>query len=274
MLVQEPGTGNLVTTTYTRSHPVDSTSASNITASSPKKEAPAGLKLVQDPETGALVTVICPRSHPVDSTSALNTTPKLKREFPEPLKSALEPGAEDGPWGDLIWRMYGQPDGSLGLDINQEALDNWDEITALCYAHPPPFLPLPECHWPITHAERIQDLESMLNDKRYSSTADSIRAALEYNKLFNQNALCEDEPVYFQNGRRLEKDEKLTDEPFWMEGVLRQLMNIPLPAQLPQQPALLSYLTQILPGQQPVGPTGEASYPFDQAMGMRKVTIA
>lgn len=62
----------------------------------------------------------------------MNTTTanKPKRELPAFMELILEDGAENTPWGDLYWRMFGRPDGSLGDEINQEALDNWDEIIA------------------------------------------------------------------------------------------------------------------------------------------------
>ncbi|KAN0067981.1 hypothetical protein V8E54_013909 [Elaphomyces granulatus] len=157
----------------------------------------------------------------------MNTTTanKPKRELPAFMELILEDGAENTPWGDLYWRMFGRPDGSLGDEINQEALDNWDEIIASpCPDYPKPLRPLPESHWPLTHAERIRELESLLNDERFSSTVRNIRAAIRHHRSFDQNALCGDGPVYFQNGRVLERNEIviLPYEPFWMEGILRQ----------------------------------------------------
>jgi hypothetical protein len=59
-----------------------------------------------------------------------------------------------------------------------------------------PLLPLPECHWPLTHA--------------------NISAAIEYHKSFDQKAFCANERIYFQEGRRKMKEE-LNYKPFWVE---------------------------------------------------------
>ena len=78
-------------------------------------------------ESGELST----EAQPVPSASIPNiTAPRHERKMPEQMKLLLEPGAENTPWGDLFWRMYGRPDGSLGEELNQEALAHWEEIVA------------------------------------------------------------------------------------------------------------------------------------------------
>jgi hypothetical protein len=84
-------------------------------------------------------------------------------------------------------------------------------------AHPTPLRPPLPCRWPVTHAGRIGELESILQDKRYSNTASNILAAIEYHKSFDPNALCPSEQAYFQNGR-LSGEDEMIDGPFWMEA--------------------------------------------------------
>lgn len=177
-------------------------------------------------ESGELST----EAQPVPSASTPNlTAPRHERKMPEQMKLLLEPGAENTPWGDLFWRMYGRPDGSLGEELNQEALAHWEEIVAckittshiymirityyfpiVSHLHPTPLLPLPECHWPLSHADRVRELELL------PSRTPNISAAIEYHKTFDQKAFCSNERIYFQEGRR-KMEEELNYEPFWVE---------------------------------------------------------
>jgi len=212
-------------------------------------------------ESGELST----EAQPVPSASTPNlTAPRHERKMPEQMKLLLEPGAENTPWGDLFWRMYGRPDGSLGEELNQEALAHWEEIVALSLLHPTPLLPLPECHWPLSHADRVRELELL------PSRTPNISAAIEYHKTFDQKAFCSNERIYFQEGRR-KMEEELNYEPFWVEGIQVQVMN-QQPLQYPLAPPPPLYpLAQVFQHQEPGFRTKEASYPFDQQMIMQKV---
>lgn len=80
-------------------------------------------------------------------------------------------------------------------------------------AGPPPFKPLPGAHkkkkWPITHRERIQELEDYFPDPRFTYLAHNIRAAIEWHRSFDLDAYCSREKVWFVKG-------KLFDgEPTW-----------------------------------------------------------
>ena len=70
--------------------------------------------------------------------------------------------------------------------------------------------------WPLTHGERVVELQNALQDPRLFRFHENIRAAIEYHQRFNQQELCSPQSMYFQNGRQVPED-KRGDAICWLE---------------------------------------------------------
>lgn len=62
-----------------------------------------------------------------------------------------------------------------------------------------------ELKWPLTHSERVVELQNALQDPQQFRFHENIRAAIEYHQRFNQQELCSPQLIYFQNGRQVPK---------------------------------------------------------------------
>jgi hypothetical protein len=60
--------------------------------------------------------------------------------------------------------------------------------------------------WPLTHAERILELERFVMTAHVDQR-ENIEAAIEYHRGFPASGLCSPVPVYFINGERVELNE-------------------------------------------------------------------
>ena len=58
--------------------------------------------------------------------------------------------------------------------------------------------------WPLTHSERVVELEELLTMDYYKPNHENIRAAIEYHRGFPSNELCSAEFVNFCDGERSE----------------------------------------------------------------------
>lgn len=65
-----------------------------------------------------------------------------------------------------------------------------------------------EFKWPLTHGERVVELQDALQDPRFFRFHENIRAAIEYHQRFNQQELCSPQLIYFQNGRIVPENER------------------------------------------------------------------
>jgi hypothetical protein len=81
--------------------------------------------------------------------------------------------------------------------------------------------PFPHHKWPLTNKERIKELEAVLQDDNWEWSFNNIKAAIQYHQEFDENALCSEEEVFFQDGRRLGSDEHPTSQDFWVEVILK-----------------------------------------------------
>jgi len=77
--------------------------------------------------------------------------------------------------------------------------------------------PFPNWKWPLTHKERIAELEPLLSDEHWEHNWVNINAAVEWHKEFPRDTLCEYTLVNFQHGRQVEDLSRLTDGTFWTE---------------------------------------------------------
>jgi hypothetical protein len=59
--------------------------------------------------------------------------------------------------------------------------------------------------WPLTHSERIAELQEALKDESFLLHKDNIQAAIAYHKELDPNALCDPKFVHFQNGQEVEE---------------------------------------------------------------------
>lgn len=66
---------------------------------------------------------------------------------------------------------------------------------------------LPPPKWPVTHSERIHELEDHLPDPSLYLSQENILGAIRYHQSFDPNEWCSREPVYFQNGKQNEAKE-------------------------------------------------------------------
>lgn len=169
---------------------------------------------------------------------------KPKRKLPKHMRDLLEPGAEYTPWGDIIFELQGQDaDGTLLPDFPLEKYKQMSPEWLNSWFSPPIFfsninlsytigfaqIPTPirldrinrgahfKWKWPLTHEERIKELEAVLLDERWERQVNDIKAAIEYHKEFDGNALCESDMINFHNGRRLEEGEYPPGQPGWVE---------------------------------------------------------
>ena len=75
-----------------------------------------------------------------------------------------------------------------------------------------------EPKWPLTHGERVVELQNVLQDPQKAIFHENIRAAIKYHPGFGQQELCSEQLIYFQNGRQVSEDER--DGICWMEVCL------------------------------------------------------
>jgi hypothetical protein len=67
--------------------------------------------------------------------------------------------------------------------------------------------------WPLTHSERIIELQELLTFEYWRPNHENIRAAIEYHRGFPGGELCSNEEVYFCDGKRSDT----FWPPFWTE---------------------------------------------------------
>jgi hypothetical protein len=72
-------------------------------------------------------------------------------------------------------------------------------------------------NWPLTHEERIKELEAILLDELWQVQLDDIKAAINYHKELDGKAICKWGSVSFYNGRRPEGGEYPPGQPTWIE---------------------------------------------------------
>lgn len=79
--------------------------------------------------------------------------------------------------------------------------------------------PFSHWKWPLTHKERIEELEDILKDDRLDICYPNVKAAIRYHQGFDENAECDHTLVYFQDGRQLESHEFLNrkGQSSWVE---------------------------------------------------------
>lgn len=77
----------------------------------------------------------------------------------------------------------------------------------------------PPWKWPLTHAERIQELVAAKNDPNYTPQYENLDAAIRYHMSFtNQDRLCSSDIVWFQGGKRVGAPYQDDDQrPAWNE---------------------------------------------------------
>ena len=88
--------------------------------------------------------------------------------------------------------------------------------------------PFPDWKWPLTHNERIAELEEILRDDHHEPSWENIRAAIEFHRKFDGEAICDAHPqVRFQNGQQLKDGEWPTLQSgqwqlkYWVEVIPR-----------------------------------------------------
>lgn len=65
----------------------------------------------------------------------------------------------------------------------------------------------PSVKWPLTHKERIDELQAYLEDPSQFRYYRDISAAIDFRRTFNGNDLCSLDPVYFHEGRQVDANE-------------------------------------------------------------------
>ena len=179
-------------------------------------------------------------SAPSTTASTAAPTARPKRILPKHLIPHLQPGAEYSPWGDAAWELCGsEEDGTLSMASPDEEFNRNAEYWIKSNIPPtvaPDILeliriigfedapmprrdPFPHHKWPLTNKERIEELEAILKDENWEWSFANIKAAIEYHQEFDQNTLCNEEQVYFQDGRRLGSDQLPTNNEFWVEVI-------------------------------------------------------
>lgn len=66
----------------------------------------------------------------------------------------------------------------------------------------------PSIKWPLTHKERIDELQGYLEDASQFRYHLDISAAIDFHRAFNGDDLCTLEPVYFHQGRQVDANER------------------------------------------------------------------
>ncbi|KAK2797709.1 hypothetical protein FQN51_008288 [Onygenales sp. PD_10] len=145
-----------------------------------------------------------------------NTGEQPRRRFPPEVACLLQPNSEYTRWGDYLFEVYGsRPDGTLavGDPLTTEQVLRMERLRESKYKgveFPARFKSSPtdppRFKWPLTHAERIAELEEILaNDDiptLYYKDSKNIKAAIEYHKGFkDQNELCEPSLLKFSDGK-------------------------------------------------------------------------
>ncbi len=157
--------------------------------------------------------------------------------------------------------------------------------------------PFPDWKWPLTHNERVAELEEILRDDHHEPSWENIRAAIEFHRKFDGEALCDAHPqVRFQNGQQLKDGEWPTLQSgqwqlkYWVEviprapilflmlkiyqGAIRQRTLNPAP----HTQAMASPLVPILFNVQTlaqedgiIGPASWTSFPYNASIRMQEV---
>ena len=70
--------------------------------------------------------------------------------------------------------------------------------------------------WPVTHSERIVELQELLTMDYWKRNHENIRAAIEYHRGLPGGEFCSNNRVYFMDGRKLDEEEDALP-PFWIE---------------------------------------------------------
>ncbi|KAK2739243.1 hypothetical protein FQN55_009523 [Onygenales sp. PD_40] len=178
-----------------------------------------------------------------------NTGEQPRRRFPPEVACLLQPNSEYTRWGDYLFEVYGsRPDGTLavGDPLTTEQVLRMERLRESKYKgveFPARFKSSPtdppRFNWPLTHAERIAELEEILaNDDiptLYYKDSKNIKAAIEYHKGFkDQNELCEPSLLKFSDGKI--DLENFSDPHAWYEvltkassiqGLRKQLVQYP-----------------------------------------------
>jgi hypothetical protein len=69
--------------------------------------------------------------------------------------------------------------------------------------------------WPLTHSERITELEDYIRDDTHQIHTANVHAAINYHKTFPPNDICSTAEVKFQKGLLVEKLD--LSGPAWFE---------------------------------------------------------
>src|SRR6202000_2155729 len=72
---------------------------------------------------------------------------------------------------------------------------------------PQPPLPVTNWKWPVSHVERIQELEILLQEAFFEKQYANIRAAFEWHRTMPPDEQCSKESTYFRQGRKVDQKE-------------------------------------------------------------------
>ena len=70
--------------------------------------------------------------------------------------------------------------------------------------------------WPVTHSERIVELQELLTMDYWKKNHENIRAAIENHRGLPGGEFCSNDEVCFMGGRKLDEEEH-AHPPFWVE---------------------------------------------------------
>ena len=78
-----------------------------------------------------------------------------------------------------------------------------------------------EAKWPLTHEERIAELERYYHDPRLHSQQVNILAAINYHRQYPSTSLCSRKATTFSGGRVIPHlDDWDGKSPLWREGIM------------------------------------------------------
>jgi hypothetical protein len=193
-------------------------------------------------------------------------------------------GVEDTEWGQLTWELYGKPNGTIDFKRpNEMPEEQLNAIMVKCIEiskkWPQPPLPVLNWKWPVSHVERIQELELLLQEPSFEKQHANIRTAIEWHRTMPPDEHCSREYTYFCGGSKVDRKET-RGLISWCEGAGQQYMmgggygggNRPLGgiAALPDDTTVMQYTTGSTWLTNRI-PHGTAGYPWDQTIHMVKV---
>jgi hypothetical protein len=78
--------------------------------------------------------------------------------------------------------------------------------------------------WPLTHAERIVELQELLTTRYWTLQYPNIQGAIDYHSGFPADELCSRERTHFTDGKLVPRED--IKFPFWMEVKPPSYLNI------------------------------------------------